>query len=72
MLDLESTGRYSRLAHKPKQKYILFSECSLAVVVTYDVDKDPHIFLTRENRYNQEINRHFDGTLIHFGPVVFA
>ena len=34
--------------------------------------KNPHIFLTRANQHIQEMNRHFDGTLNCFGPIVFA
>ena len=33
---------------------------------------NPHIFLTRANQHIQEINRHFDGTLNHYGPVLFS
>ena len=33
---------------------------------------NPHIFITRKNQNIQEINRHFDVTLNHFGPMVFA
>ena len=33
---------------------------------------NPLIFITRGNHQTQEINRHFDGTLNIFGPMVFA
>ena len=33
---------------------------------------NPHIFLTSVDQHIQEINRHFDGTLNSFGPMVFA
>ena len=36
------------------------------------MDKNPHIFLIRANQNIQEINRYFDGTLNHCGPMVFA
>ena len=32
----------------------------------------PHIFLTRVNQNIRETNRHFDGTLNKYGPMVFA
>ena len=34
--------------------------------------KSPHTFLIRANQHIQEINRQFDGTLNHFGPIVFS
>ena len=34
--------------------------------------KNPHIFLSRSNQHIQEINRHFDGTLNNYGPMVFS
>ena len=58
--------------NKPKRKYGLFSKLSLALIEACEVAKKPHIFITRENQHIQEINRHFDGTLNHFGPIVFA
>ena len=45
---------------------------SLAVSGAYELDKNPHMFLTRANQYIQYINRHFDGTLNHFIPMVFV
>ena len=33
---------------------------------------NPHTFLTRANQHIQKINRHFDGTLNQYGPMVFA
>ena len=36
------------------------------------MDKNPQIFLTIAIKQIQEINRHFDLTLNHFGPMVFA
>ena len=74
MINIASTGaiKYYRLANKTKQKYSFFGKLSLAVIVSCEVDKNPHIFLTRENQHIQEINRYFDGTLYHFGPMVFA
>ena len=55
MLDLVSTGimRSSRLGSKPKQKYGLFDKLSLAVVGSHEVAKNPHIFITRENKHTQ-------------------
>ena len=35
------------------------------------VAKNPQIFLTRANQLIHEINRHFNRTLNHFGPMVF-
>ena len=71
---MASTGlrRYVRLYNKPKQIYGLFDKLSLAVVGSCDVDNNPHIFLTGSNQYIQEINRHFDGTLNNFSPMVFV
>ena len=65
-------GRYYRLTNKPKQKYGLFARLSLAGVGLCDMDKNPHIFITRENQHIQIINGHFDIALNHFGPLVFA
>ena len=36
------------------------------------MDKNPHIFLTGSNQHIWDINRHFYGTLNHFGPIFFA
>ena len=74
MIDLESTClmRSIMLANKPRQKYGLFAKLSLAVIVSCDVANNPHIFLNRANQHIQVINRHFDGTLNHYGPMVFA
>ena len=73
MIDLASTGlrRSLRLANTPKQKKGLFDKLSFSVLGTCEVDKKPHIFLTIANQHIQEINRHFGGTLNHFGPKVF-
>ena len=51
MTDLASTGlRISdRLANKNKQKYGLFDKLSLSVIGSFEVAKNPHIFLTRTN-----------------------
>ena len=74
MINLASTCiRISaRLANKSRQKYGLFDKFSLAVVGSCEVAKNPQIFLIRVNQHIQEINRHFDGTLNHYGPMVFA
>ena len=55
MLDMASSGirRSDRLHNKPKQKYGLFTKLSLAVFGACDVDKTPHIFLTRANQHIQ-------------------
>ena len=73
-INLASTGlrRYARLTNKPKKKYCLFAKLSLSVIGACEVDNNPNIFLTRENQHIQEINRHFDGTLNHFGPIIFV
>ena len=70
---MASTGlrRSNRLANKPKQKYSLFDKLSLTEIRACEVDKNRHIFLTRAKQHTQEINIHFDGTLYHFGPMVF-
>ena len=34
--------------------------------------KKPHMFITRSTQNIQEINRHYDGTLNHFGAMVFT
>ena len=74
MIDIVSTGlsRSVRLANKPKQKYGLFAKFSLALIGACEVANNSHIFLTRVNQHIQEINRHFDGTLNHFGLMKFA
>ena len=36
------------------------------------MDKNPYIFLTGENQHIRDINKKFDGTLNHYGPMVFA
>ena len=74
MIDLASTSlrKYARLVNKPKQKCGLFAKFSLAVIGSFEVYNNPHIFITRANQNIQEINRHFDGTLKHYGPMVFS
>ena len=74
MIDLASTclRRSARLANKTEQNHGLFAKFSLAVIGSCDVAKNPHIFLTITNRHIQEINRHFDGTLNTFDPMVFT
>ena len=71
-IDMESTGlsRSDIMADKPKLKYVLFSIFSLSGIGACEVSKDPHIFITIGNQHIQEINRHFDWTLNHFGPMV--
>ena len=59
------------MANKPKQKYALFSKFSLSVIGECEMANKPHIFLTIANQHIQEINRHSDGALNHFGPMVF-
>ena len=44
----------------------------MEVIVACEVDKNPNIFLTRGNQHIQETQRQFDGTLNHFGTMVFA
>ena len=48
IIELSSTGlmRYARLANKTKQKYGLFAKLSLASIGSYEVAKNPYIFLT--------------------------
>ena len=55
IMDLESTGlrRSSRLDNKPKQKYGIFAKFSLEVIGACEVDKKPHISLTRANQHIQ-------------------
>ena len=74
MIDMASTGlrRSSRLANKPRQKYGLFSKLSWAVIGACEVSNNLHIFIAIANQHNQDINRHFDGTLNKNFPVVFA
>ena len=64
--------RSFRLDSKTKQEYGLFSKLSFTVVGSYEVANNPHIFITKVNQHIQEINRHFDGNLNNFGPMVFA
>ena len=68
----KSLRRSSGLDNKPKQKYFLSAKCSLAVIGACEVVKKPHILLIITNQHIQEINRQFDGTLNHFGPMVFS
>ena len=74
MIDLESTSfRIStKLANKPRQKDYSFAKLSLSVIGARDVAKNTHIFLNVSNQHIKEINRHFDGTLNHYVPMVFA
>ena len=53
MVDLKSTGlrRYSRLGDKPKQKYGIFDKFLLAVILAFEADNNPNIFLTRANQH---------------------
>ena len=48
MIDLVSTiiSISFRLANKTKQKYGLFAKLSLASIGSYEVAKNPYIFLT--------------------------
>ena len=50
---LVSTGlrRSSRFDNKPKQEYFLFAKLSLSVIRACEVDKNPHVFLTRANQH---------------------
>ena len=74
MIDLASIGlRISaRLDNKTKEKYGLFTKLSLEVIGACDVANNPNILLTRANQHIRENNRHFYGTLNHFGPMVFS
>ena len=74
IIDLESIGlrRSARLANKSKQKYGLFAKFLLAVLGACEVAENTHIFLTIANQHSQEINIHFNGTLNHFGTMLFA
>ena len=74
IIDLESTGfRISaRFDNDSKQKYCVFVKLSLAVIEECEVAKNYQIFLIRAKYYYQEINRHLDGNLNNFGPMVFA
>ena len=62
-INMTSTGlrRSARLANKPRQKYVLFTKFILTVMGACDMDNNPHVFLTRENKQSKKINRHFDG-----------
>ena len=73
-INLASTGlrRSFRLDNNPPpKKNGLFDKLSLAVIGLFEVDKNPHIFLTRSNKHIQEINIYFYGTLNNFVPMVF-
>ena len=74
MINIVSTGisRFSRFSNKPKQKYGLFDEFSLAVIGACEVAKNPHIFLFWAKQHIQEISRHFYWILNNVGPMVFA
>ena len=58
--------------NKPRQKNGLFDKLSLAVIVACEVANNHYIFLTRSNQNTQEIIRHFDGTLNHYGTMEYA
>ena len=55
IIDLVSTGlrKSVRFANKPKQRYGLFGKFSLVVIGSCEVDKNLHIFLTRETETNK-------------------
>ena len=55
MADVASTGLriYAMLDNKPRQKYSLFDIFSLAVIGACEVEKNPHIFLTRSKQHIQ-------------------
>ena len=55
MVNPESTGlrRSAMLDNKPRQKYGLFTKFSLVAIVSCEVAKKPHIFLTRSNQHIQ-------------------
>ena len=74
MIDIAQTDirRYTRLANKPKQKYGIFDKSSFSLIGACEATKNPYIFITRSNGHLQEINRNFDGTLNHYGPMAFA
>ena len=74
MINLVSTGlkRSGILDIKPQKKYSLFAKYSFTVVAAREVANKTHTFLTRENQNIQEFKRHFDGTLKHFCPMLFA
>ena len=74
IIDLAWTGlRISaRLDNKTKQIYGLFAKFLLSVIGVYEVEKNPHIFLTIANKHIQKMNVQFDGTLNYYGTMVFA
>ena len=43
----------------------------LALIRTFEVTKNPDIFLIGAYHHNQEINYQFDGTINHFGHMAF-
>ena len=53
MIDPVPAGirRYARLANKPRQKYGLFAKFPLEVIGEFEVDKNPHIFITLANQH---------------------
>ena len=55
VIDLTSTDLriLARLANTHKQKYGFFAKLSLELVITCEVAKNPHIFLTRANQHIQ-------------------
>ena len=50
----------------------LFYKCPLAVIGACYVAKNPENFITIANQHIHETIGHFDGTLNHFDPMVFA
>ena len=73
MIDLASTSlrRSARFSNKLGNKYGLFDILSLELIGTCEVDKNPHIFLTRANQNILEINGYFDETLNKYCLMVF-
>ena len=74
MIDMASTGLKisERFSNKPIKKMVYFQNFSSALIGAYEVDNNPHIFLIRVNQHIQKIYRHFDGTLNHYSPMLFA
>ena len=73
MINLASTGhrRSESLSNKTRQKYGLFSKFSLSVIGSCEVDKNPHIFITRANQHIKETHRYFYGELNNYDPMAF-
>ena len=74
MIDMASTGlrKCYRLANRPKQKMVYLLYYIHQKLEHFRWLRTPPTFLTANNQNIQKINRHFDGTLNNFFPIVIS